>query len=70
MNIRADGSLDVADELLAPLDWVVASVHTSFDKEPTERVLAAMENPHVDCIGHLTSRRIGVRTRRRSTSSG
>ena len=47
--------------MLAPLDWVMASVHTSFDKDPTERVLAAMESPHVDCIGHLTSRRIGVR---------
>jgi DNA polymerase (family X) len=39
----------------------MASVHTSFDKDPTERVLNAMESPHVDCIGHLTSRRIGVR---------
>ena len=61
VNIRADGALDVADELLEPLDWVMASVHTSFDKDPTERVLAAMENPHVDCIGHPTSRKIGVR---------
>ena len=61
VNIRANGELDVAEELLAPLDWVMASVHTSFDKDPTERVLAAMESPHVDCIGHLTSRRIGVR---------
>ena len=62
MNIRANGSLDVADEMLAQLDWVMASVHTSFDRDPTERVLAAMENPHVDCIGHLTSRRINVRS--------
>ena len=62
VNIRANGELDVADDLLAPLDWVMASVHTSFDKDPTERVLAAMESPHVDCIGHLTSRRIGVRS--------
>lgn len=61
VNIRANGELDVADELLAPLDWVMASVHTSFDKDPTERVLNAMQSPHVDCIGHLTSRRIGVR---------
>ena len=61
MNIRADGSLDVADEDLATRDWVVASVHSSFDKNPTERVLAAMENPYVDCIGHLTGRRIGTR---------
>ena len=62
VNIRANGELDVADELLAPLDWVMASVHTSFDKDPTERVLNAMQSPHVDCIGHLTSRRIGVRS--------
>jgi DNA polymerase (family 10) len=61
VNIRADGSLDVADEDLAELDWVMASVHTSFDKDPTGRVLAAMENPHVDCIGHLTNRRINTR---------
>src|SRR5687767_11341160 len=39
----------------------MASVHTSFDKDPTGRVLNAMANPNVDCIGHLTSRRIGVR---------
>jgi DNA polymerase (family 10) len=62
VNIRANGELDVADELLAPLDWVMASVHTSFDKDPTERALNAMRSPHVDCIGHLTSRRIGVRS--------
>jgi DNA polymerase (family 10) len=58
VNIRADGSLDVDDETLAELDWVVASVHTSFDRSPTERIAGAMENPHVDCIGHLTGRRL------------
>ncbi|HKX47732.1 MAG TPA: DNA polymerase/3'-5' exonuclease PolX [Gaiellaceae bacterium] len=57
-NIRADGSLDVDDDTLARLDWVVASLHTSFDKSPTERILGVMENPHVDCIGHLTGRRL------------
>ncbi|MGH3103327.1 MAG: DNA polymerase/3'-5' exonuclease PolX [Gaiellaceae bacterium] len=61
VNIRADGALDVADELLEPLDWVMASVHSGFDRDPTGRVLAAMENPHVDCIGHLTGRRINIR---------
>lgn len=61
VNIRANGELDVAADVLARLDWVMASVHTSFDKDPTDRVLHAMESPHVDCIGHLTSRRIGVR---------
>ena len=58
VNIRADGSLDVDDETLAELDWVVASLHTSFEKNPTERVIGVMDNPHVDCIGHLTGRRL------------
>ena len=61
VNIRPDGTLDVADELLATLDWVVASVHSRFDHAPTERVLAAMESPYVDCIGHVTGRKIGKR---------
>jgi DNA polymerase (family X) len=61
VNIRADGGLDMTPEELASRDWVVASLHTSFDKSPTERVLAAMESPHVDCIGHLTARKINRR---------
>jgi DNA polymerase (family X) len=64
VNIGLDGSLDYPDDLLDALDWVVASVHTSFSISPaamTERVLAAMEDPHVDCIGHLTGRLIGRR---------
>jgi DNA polymerase (family X) len=60
-NIRADGAVDVADEVLAERDWVMASVHSGFDKDLTERVLAAMENPHVDCIGHLTGRKLNRR---------
>ena len=60
-NITAKGEVDVPDEVLAELDWVVASLHTSFDRNPTERVLAAIDNPHVDCIGHLTGRRISRR---------
>ena len=61
VNIRADGSIDVSDELLAECEWVMASMHTAFDRNPTERVIAAMENPHVDCIGHLTARKINRR---------
>jgi DNA polymerase (family X) len=61
VNIRPDGSLDVDDDELATRDWVVASVHSRFDHDPTERVCAAMENPYVDCIGHPTNRRIGNR---------
>ena len=58
VNIRADGSLDVEDEVMAELDWVVASIHTAFDRSSTERILEAIENPHVDAIGHLTARKI------------
>lgn len=61
VNIRADGTLDVTDEELAGRDWVVASLHTAFSRTPTERICAAMENPHVDCIGHPTTRKIGRR---------
>ena len=61
VNIRADGSLDVDDDVLAQLDWVVASIHTAFDRSPTERIVGAIDNPHVDCIGHLTGRRILTR---------
>ena len=60
-NIRANGAVDVSDEELAGLDWVVASVHQAPENRPTERVLEAMENPYVDCIGHLTGRRIRTR---------
>lgn len=64
INIGLDGTLDYPDDLVAALDWVVASVHTSFnvsEKAMTERVLTAIENPDVDCIGHLTGRLIGRR---------
>jgi DNA polymerase (family 10) len=61
VNIRANGELDVGDDDLAGRDWVVASVHNSFDTDPTGRVIAAMESPYVDCIGHLTGRKIGSR---------
>jgi len=61
-NIRADGTVDVDDDVLAELDWVVASLHAAFDRNPTERVLAAIEHPHVDCIGHLTGRKLNRRT--------
>src|SRR5512144_428711 len=59
VNIGLDGSPDYPDELLAELDWVICSVHTSFtisERAMTERVIAAMEHPLVDCIGHLTGR--------------
>jgi DNA polymerase (family X) len=64
INIGLDGLLDYPDDLVEALDWVVASVHTSFaisEAAMTERVLAAIENPRVHCIGHLTGRLIGRR---------
>jgi DNA polymerase (family X) len=60
-NIRANGEVDVPEDELAQLDWVVASVHQAPNSRPTERVLDAMENPYVDVIGHLTGRRIRTR---------
>jgi DNA polymerase (family 10) len=59
VNIGMDGSPDYPDELLAELDWVICSVHTSFsisEQAMTDRIIAAMEHPLVDCIGHLTGR--------------
>ena len=63
-NILTDGRLDYDDELLAELDWIVASVHTSFrqpEDELTARMVAAIEHPLVDAIGHPTGRMIGRR---------
>jgi DNA polymerase (family X) len=64
VNILPDGSLDYEDELLARLDWVIASVHTSFSmgaKEMTDRMIRAIEHPLVDAIGHPTGRKIETR---------
>jgi DNA polymerase (family X) len=61
VNVLPDGSLDYEDELLAELDWIVASVHTSFgisEQAMTERMIAAVEHPLVDVIGHPTGRLI------------
>jgi DNA polymerase (family 10) len=61
VNILPDGSLDYEDELLGELDWVIASVHTAFgmnEQKMTERMVAAMEHPLVDAIGHPTGRMI------------
>jgi DNA polymerase (family X) len=62
VSIRVDGTLDFPDEQLAECDWVMASLHSAFDKNPTERILSAMENPHVDCIGHPTTRKLNRRS--------
>ena len=64
VDILKDGSLDYEDALLAELDFVVASVHTSFnvgEKAMTERIIRAMNNPHVRTIGHPTGRLLNRR---------
>jgi DNA polymerase (family 10) len=61
VNVLPDGTLDYEDALLAELDWVIASVHTRFgmsEEAMTERMIAAIEHPLVDAIGHPTGRLI------------
>ncbi|MGO9959812.1 MAG: DNA polymerase/3'-5' exonuclease PolX [Solirubrobacteraceae bacterium] len=61
VNILPNGRLDYDDETLAGLDWVVASVHTSFSMDSatmTARIVRAISNPLVDVIGHLSGRKI------------
>jgi DNA polymerase (family 10) len=63
-NILPDGSPDYDDELLARLGWVIASVHTGFGMplgEMTKRMVAAIEHPWIDAIGHPTGRKIQSR---------
>ncbi|MBA2392003.1 MAG: DNA polymerase/3'-5' exonuclease PolX [Ktedonobacteraceae bacterium] len=58
-DILRDGSLDYSDEVLAGLDFVVASIHSNFTlsrEEQTQRMLRAIANPNVDIIGHPTGR--------------
>jgi DNA polymerase (family X) len=60
-DIKPDGTLDLADECLAALDLVVASVHSGFNQDSrqmTDRLLRAIDNPYVDIVGHPTGRRI------------
>ena len=60
-DILADGQLDLPDEALAELDFVVASVHSSLQMpadKMTTRLVRALENPHVTFLGHLTGRRL------------
>ena len=61
VNVLPDGSLDYEDDLLSELDWVIASVHTSFrmpEREMTDRIVAAIEHPLVDALGHPTGRKV------------
>ena len=60
-DIRADGTMDLDDDCLAQLDFVVASVHSAFNQDEaqmTDRILRAISNPYVDLLGHPTGRLI------------
>jgi DNA polymerase (family 10) len=60
-DIRPDGRMDLSDECLAQLDFVVASIHSAFNQEPqqiTDRLLRAIDCPWVDALGHPTGRLI------------
>ncbi len=64
VDILSDGSMDYPDEILKELDFVIASLHIASKKDEkgnTERILAAIHNPYVTTIGHLTGRMIGER---------
>lgn len=64
VDILADGSLDMADSVLARLDFTVCAIHYKFDmpvEQQTERVLRAMDNPHFTILAHPTGRLIGER---------
>ncbi len=61
VDITAEGGIDLPVEAHRRMDWLVASVHSGFRSNVTRRVLAAMDNPYVDAIGHPTGRLIGRR---------
>ncbi len=64
VDILGDGALDLDDETLALLDWVIVSIHSKFDMAPaaaTERVRRALANPYVHAMGHPSGRLIGSR---------
>jgi DNA polymerase (family 10) len=61
VDILTDGSLDLPDGLLAQFEWVTASIHTSFNRDNTERLIKACQHPYVHCIGHPGGRLIGKR---------
>ncbi|HEV2283912.1 MAG TPA: DNA polymerase/3'-5' exonuclease PolX [bacterium] len=64
VDIRADGRLDLPDEILERMDIVVASIHSAFAQpkaQMTARLVGAIENPHVDILGHPSGRLLGER---------
>lgn len=60
-DILDNGTPALSDDLLQQFDWVIASIHTDFSRDNTDRLIKACENPFVHCIGHPTGRLIGIR---------
>jgi DNA polymerase (family X) len=61
VDILSDGELDLSDDVLAQMDIVIASIHSVFDQDQTERLLKAIANPNTSIIGHPTGRKQLVR---------
>lgn len=69
VDIMEDGTLDLPDEALEPLDVVIASVHRQIHQpaaQMTKRLVRAVANPHVDILGHCSNRKIGAKKRKPS----
>ena len=63
-DILENATMDLSDEVLAQADWIIGVIHFGLKQTPdliTKRLLTAIENPYVDCIGHMTGRLIGKR---------
>ncbi|HKJ59169.1 MAG TPA: PHP domain-containing protein, partial [Halobacteriales archaeon] len=60
-NVDVDGDVSVADEVLSELDFVIASPHSGLDGDGTDRLISAIEHPHVDAIGHPSGRLLNKR---------
>lgn len=63
-DILENATMDLSDEVLAKADWIIGVIHFGLKQAPdliTKRLLTAIENPYVDCIGHMTGRLIGKR---------
>ena len=61
VDIKSDGSLDYGDEILKEMDFVIAAIHSGFEKDNTDRLLSAINHPLVHAIAHPTGRLLGKR---------
>jgi len=61
VDIKSNGDLDFSNSTLKKMDVVVASIHSGFKKDNTKRILDAISNPHVNCLGHISGRLLNKR---------